>query len=333
MGQGARAIGRSKERDMEILVVSGCLGAGKTTFIQELLRRGGKDAVIYENEYGEADIDARRLRADSDLQVWESVENCICCSGRQDFASSVLTISSSLDPELLIVEPTGVARLGNVLENLSQIEWERISLLAPIVVVDSVSWQEQRRRAREVFDDQLANAAGIVVSKLGASSDVEAIRALAQELNPQAEFMALPYDDIPDTWWNNLLSRSREGEPVVIDASATPSPELETMTLEQVELPSPAHLIWLLDALSAGVFGRMARAKGSVACGGQTLRFDLVERAWAITGEEGSEGARCVFIGENLLRSGLREAFVPALWRRSAKLYHVHEHHHDHNQH
>ena len=66
-------------RIVKVLVVSGFLGAGKTTFIQELVRRTGKDVVIYENEYGEADVDARRLRADSDLKVWESVENCICC--------------------------------------------------------------------------------------------------------------------------------------------------------------------------------------------------------------------------------------------------------------
>ncbi len=91
---------------MKILVVSGFLGAGKTTFIQELVRRTGRDFAIYENEYGQADIDARRLRQDSDLKVWESTENCICCSGKQDFATSVLTISNTIDPEYLIVEPT-----------------------------------------------------------------------------------------------------------------------------------------------------------------------------------------------------------------------------------
>ena len=106
---------------MRVLVISGFLGAGKTTFIQELVRRTGKDVVIYENEYGEADVDAQALRADvPDLKVWESVERCICCSGRQDFASSVLTISNTLDPDYLIVEPTGVARLSNVQGNVGR---------------------------------------------------------------------------------------------------------------------------------------------------------------------------------------------------------------------
>nr|WP_315522413.1 GTP-binding protein [Olegusella massiliensis] len=319
---------------MKILVVSGCLGAGKTTFIQELLRRTGKDAVIYENEYGEADIDARRLRADSDLQVWESVENCICCSGKQDFASSVLTISNTLDPEYLIVEPTGVARLGNVLDNLSQVEWERISQLAPVVVVDALSWVQQRQHAQQIFDDQIIHAATVIVSKLGTTSDADAIHQLVEQLNPQAEFVALPYKNIPDEWWSRLFLRGRTGTLETSDANHAESPEFETMALEHVELPSPTHLIWLLDALSAGVFGKLARAKGTVNCGNQKLRFDLVERSWAISGiEDTQEETRCVFIGEELLRSGLRETFVPALWQKHAELRHEHHHAHDEHEH
>lgn len=101
---------------MRVLVVSGFLGAGKTTFIQELARRTGRDFVVYENEYGQADIDAKVLSETDELSVWESTENCICCSGKQDFAASVLTIANTLDPEYLVVEPTGVARLSSVLE-------------------------------------------------------------------------------------------------------------------------------------------------------------------------------------------------------------------------
>lgn len=332
---------------MNILVVSGCLGAGKTTFIQELLRRSGTDAVIYENEYGEADIDARRLRADADLQVMESIENCICCSGRQDFASSVLTISNTLDPSYLIVEPTGVARLGNVLDNIALVEWERITQLAPVVIVDGLSWTSQRNRAPQIFDDQIEHAATVVVSKVGAGTDVDDLHALVAKLNPKADFVALPYEKITDEWWSSLLLRQRDragdethsaskhstNNQTQRAADANDDPEFETMALEHVELPSPAHLLWLLDALSAGVFGKMARAKGTVRCGNQKLRFDLVERAWAVTAaEDDPEDTRCVFIGEELLRSGLRENFVPALWQAHAELRHAHHHEHGHEQ-
>ena len=322
---------------MKILVVSGFLGAGKTTFIQELVRRTGRDFAIYENEYGQADIDARRLRQDSDLKVWESTENCICCSGKQDFATSVLTISNTIDPEYLIVEPTGVAKLQSILDNVNQVAWERISLLAPVTVVDAVSWQNQRTDFSEIFDNQLSAAASVVVSKLAPGSEdaAEPIKQLAAEMNPQAEVIAeSSYADIPDEWWNSLLTRALDGS-VLKDAAddEDEGPDLETMALTHAELPSPTHLIWLLDAASAGVFGKLARAKGTLPCGNQWVKFDLVERAWAITGDEPQEESRCVFIGRDLLRHGLREVFVPAFWHEQSDLADEHDHSHCDHEH
>ena len=322
---------------MKILVVSGFLGAGKTTFIQELVRRTGRDFAIYENEYGQADIDARRLRQDSDLKVWESTENCICCSGKQDFATSVLTISNTIDPEYLIVEPTGVAKLQSILDNVNQVAWERISLLAPVTVVDAVSWQNQRTDFPEIFDNQLSAAASVVISKLAPGSEdaAEPIKQLAAEINPQAEVIAeSSYADIPDEWWNGLLTRALDGSVLKDPASEKDEgPDLETMALTHAELPSPTHLIWLLDAASAGVFGKLARAKGTLPCGNQWVKFDLVERAWAITGDEPQEESRCVFIGRDLLRHGLREAFVPAFWHEQSDLADEHDHSHCDHEH
>ena len=322
---------------MKILVVSGFLGAGKTTFIQELVRRTGRDFAIYENEYGQADIDARRLRQDSDLKVWESTENCICCSGKQDFATSVLTISNTIDPEYLIVEPTGVAKLQSILDNVNQVAWERISLLAPVTVVDAVSWQNQRTDFPEIFDNQLSAAASVVISKLAPGSEdaAEPIKQLAAEMNPQAEVIAeSSYADIPDEWWNTLLTRALDGS-VLKDAAddEDDGPDLETMALTHAELPSPTHLIWLLDAASAGVFGKLARAKGTLSCGNQWVKFDLVERAWAITGDEPQEESRCVFIGRDLLRHGIREVFVPAFWHEQSDLADEHDHSHCDHEH
>ena len=322
---------------MKILVVSGFLGAGKTTFIQELVRRTGRDFAIYENEYGQADIDARRLRQDSDLKVWESTENCICCSGKQDFATSVLTISNTIDPEYLIVEPTGVAKLQSILDNVNQVAWERISLLAPVTVVDAVSWQNQRTDFPEIFDNQLSAAASVVISKLAPGSEdaAEPIKQLAAEMNPQAEVIAeSSYADIPDEWWNGLLTRALDGSVLKDPASEKDEePDLETIALTHAELPSPTHLIWLLDAASAGVFGKLARAKGTLPCGNQWVKFDLVERAWAITGDEPQEESRCVFIGRDLLRHGLREVFVPAFWHEQSDLADEHDHSHCDHEH
>ena len=96
---------------MKILLVSGFLGAGKTTFIEEMTRKVKKDFVVLENEYGEVGIDGDLLKKDYD-KVWEMTEGCICCSMKSDFANSVMTIANSMDPEILIVEPTGVGKIG-----------------------------------------------------------------------------------------------------------------------------------------------------------------------------------------------------------------------------
>lgn len=330
---------------MKVLVISGFLGSGKTTFIQELARRTGRDFVVYENEYGQADIDAQLLRSDAELEVWESTENCICCTGKQDFASSVLTIANTLDPEFLVVEPTGVAKLSSILENLRKIAYERITLLAPVTIVDASAWERQRAAHPDIFEDQLSHAASAVVSKLSRAERElpPGLEELLAELAPTAEPILSPYDHVPDVWWVSLLGRDLDGQALSPDAIAgtgaggnADDEGLESFSIGHAELPTPAHLMWLLDALSAGVFGEVERAKGYLPCGSEWLRFDVVGRAWALTGTEAADEARCVFIGRDLYRNGLREVFVAQLWRSRAEIRHHHDPdghhtHHDHN--
>ena len=111
------------------------MGAGKTTFIKALAKHTGKEFAILENEYGAAGIDEDRLRDRSwqsgTVNIWEMTEGCICCSAKGDFALSVLSIANAVDPEYLVIEPTGVGKLGNVMENLKQIEYDRITHFSP----------------------------------------------------------------------------------------------------------------------------------------------------------------------------------------------------------
>ena len=147
---------------MKILIVSGFLGAGKTTFIKRLARNVDQRFVILENEYGAAGIDGARLgqnQQGTQKNVWEMTEQCICCTGKKDFAASVLTIANVVDPEYLIVEPTGVGSLAQIIENLRQIEYERIQLLSPATIVDVYSYRRYIRirseaRIRSLFPKQ-----------------------------------------------------------------------------------------------------------------------------------------------------------------------------------
>ena len=307
---------------MKVLVVSGFLGAGKTTFIQELARRTGRDFVVYENEYGQADIDAKVLSETDELSVWESTENCICCSGKQDFATSVLTIANSLDPEYLVVEPTGVARLSSVLENVDQVSYERISLLAPLVIVDALSWQRQKDRYPDIYLDQIRTAPVVVVSKaqLAGPGELEALTAWVRELNPTAQVVDRPWETLDNAWFCQLLTQDLDPSRAATQPEAVPAEdEFESLSLAGIALPSESHLLWFLDALVAGVFGEAVRAKGYLPCGekgghgGQWLRFDVVDRTWQVTGTEKPDDGQAlgVFIGPVVRRPWLREVLLP----------------------
>ena len=326
---------------MRVLVVSGFLGAGKTTFIQELSRRTGLDFVVYENEYGQADIDAATLSGSDGLSVWESTENCICCTGRQDFASTVLTIANTLDPEYLVVEPTGVARLSSVLANVGMVSYERICVLEPVTIVDAGAWARQRERFPLIYEDQVASAGTVVVSKTGGAvaAELAELRAWVGGINPGARIVDEPWERLGDTWFRELLEAGAHAGGVGAcglrpAAAAGPAPDaagLATLSLEGAALEGESQLPWLLDALVAGVFGEVVRAKGHLRCGGQWLRFDVVDRAWSMggwePGEGGADGALdaspdgptggvAVFIGTELRASWLREAFLPPTARR-----------------
>lgn len=310
---------------MKILMVSGFLGAGKTTFIKTMARVTGRDFVVLENEYGQTDIDSQLLRSQADMEVYELAQGCVCCTMKQDFAASILTIANTLDPEFLIVEPTGVARLSSLMDNVGRIAYERIELMQPVAIVDGLLLERQLAAADEIFLDQVRNARTIVVSKVEHADGgwLSALGGRLRELNPQAEIVLDPYAERDASWFSGLLTRGADGEaPCSEDVkgpgSAGDAADMETVTLHGASLDSPAKLVAFLDAVSFGVFGRVLRAKGFLPCNGAWLRFDVVDGVWGITGFESEVPAESevVFIGRGLKRGWLREVLLP-LYRKS----------------
>ncbi len=300
-------------------MVSGFLGAGKTTFIKTMAEVTGRDFVVLENEYGQTDIDSQLLQTQADMEVYELTQGCVCCTMKQDFAASILTIANTLDPEVLIVEPTGVARLSSLMANVGRIAYERIELLAPIAIVDGLVFERQLARGDEIFRDQVEHASVIVVSKIE-RADEDMQRAIGERLraiNPSAEIVLGAYAERDASWFLGLLRRYADGH-VDEPADGPDAADLETVTLHGASLDSPTKLIALLDAVSFGVFGDVLRAKGYLPCNGAWLRFDVVDGVWGITGftADPPEESEAVFIGRGLKRGWLREALLP-LYRKS----------------
>ena len=313
---------------MRILVVSGFLGAGKTTFIKELARRTREDFSVMENEYGQVGIDGQLLAekempesGEEDagkLNIWELTEGCICCSMKSDFASSILTIANTIDPEYLIVEPTGVGMLSNVMSNIRLIQYERISLLSPITILDGNSFDRYCQEFPDIYRDQIASAGCVLVSKMeGADRQtLEELEQSIRQINPDAEIFTTHYSANPNSWWESLLSCP--ADPTQKLPGKAETPDLQNLGLTEVSLPSGNQLLLFLQGVVAGVFGDICRAKGylPVGSGEQTawLRFDVVDHNYSITGIEEMPDSRAVLIGKGLKKNWLREVLQKNLW-------------------
>ncbi len=297
---------------MKVLIISGFLGAGKTTFIKTLAEKTKRDFVILENEYGQEDIDSTILRENSNLNIYELTEGCVCCTMKQDFATSILTIANTLDPEYLIIEPTGVAKLNNILDNIHRIQYERIVLLKPVTILDGSTFDEYMRSYGDVYTDQLKASSKIVISKIEQADavDLQRMRQIIQSQNKHAELVLSHYSEQPKEWWDSLMSDFLDPAQMSQKQSEE-SPELESISLTDISLDTPSKLIFFLEAVVFGVFGKIVRAKGILPCGQEVLRFDVVNRTYSVTGMDmdikGKEKFSCVFIGTNLRRSWLRE--------------------------
>ena len=122
---------------MKILLISGFLGAGKTTFIKEMAKNINLEFVVLENEYADIGIDGDFLD-EKNLNVWEMSEGCICCSMKGDFKSSIKRIYSEINPEYLIIEPTGVGMLSSIVENIREIDNNDIEILNPLTLIKNM---------------------------------------------------------------------------------------------------------------------------------------------------------------------------------------------------
>lgn len=296
---------------MKILIISGFLGAGKTTFIKELIKKSGETFVVLENEYGQTDVDEQILSKNDQTDVWGLTEGCVCCTKSSDMVSSVVTIENVLSPEYLIVEPSGIGRLSNVIRNLQKIEYERITLLKPITIIDAQSFLYDRQNFSDVYNDQIQTAGTILISKPD-HPDPEtfaAVQEAVSALNPDAELLQGHYTSMDREWFRNLLRQTFSGEIAPIESDADIG--LETCTIRDCKVSSPVEMLAIADNAIRGKFGEVVRAKGILPAGKEWIRFDIAGGRVSITGFEAESDsqviAETVFIGRGLDRFALME--------------------------
>ena len=177
----------------QIDIISGFLGAGKTTFIQKLLQESlkGENVVLIENEFGEIGIDSGFLK-NSGIEIREMNQGCICCSLVGDFETSLKEVIETYKPDRILIEPSGVGKLSDILSAVKTVSANlSVHLDGAVTVVDSTKAKLYNKNFGEFFDDQIRYATSIVLSRTDIATEEkveEAIR-IVRALNPKANLI------------------------------------------------------------------------------------------------------------------------------------------------
>lgn len=155
---------------VKVDIISGFLGAGKTTLIQKLLKEAlaGKKVVLIENEFGEIGIDGGFLQ-ESGVEIREMNSGCICCSLVGDFKTSLQEVLHTYTPERILIEPSGVGKLSEVVQAVSGVDAE-IAISGKVTVVDVNKCKLYLKNFGEFFLDQVKEADTILLSRTGSAS-------------------------------------------------------------------------------------------------------------------------------------------------------------------
>ena len=183
----------------KIDIFSGFLGAGKTTLIKKLLKEAyaGEKVVLIENEFGEIGIDGGFMQ-DAGINVTEMNSGCICCSLVGDFAQALQKVVAEYAPERILIEPSGVGKLSDVIKAVANANLADAKLNAFCTVVDAGKCKMYMKNFGEFFNDQVENASCIILSHT-ANVSQEKLRAaveLLKEKNAAATFVTADWNDL-----------------------------------------------------------------------------------------------------------------------------------------
>ena len=192
-------------------IVSGFLGAGKTTFIQKLLGEALKTekVVLIENEFGEIGIDGGFLK-DSGIEIREMNQGCICCSLVGDFETSLTEVVEKYHPDRIIIEPSGVGKLSDIIGAVKSIAGKlEVELHAAVTVVDAQKAKLYSKNFGEFFNNQIQYAGAVVLSRTDVAKEEKVNEAveIIKSLNPQATVITTPAAELSGAQLMEIISK------------------------------------------------------------------------------------------------------------------------------
>lgn len=329
----------------KVNIISGFLGAGKTTLIKKLLAGGGfggEKLVLLENEYGEVGVDGAFMK-NTGIQITELNSGCICCTLAGDFHDALIDLIDKYHPDRVIIEPSGVGKLSevrNVIAGLAR-EVEGISLEACATVCDVNRARVYARNFGEFFTDQIASAECVILSRtqMTTPEKLEKTIELIHSINPEARIVTTPWEELDAA---TLLNAITADKPLVDDFDEEHHHEhceacghdhhghehhdhehhhhehghdadevFEDMGVETAKAFTEAEIKLALDALhDVDRFGSVLRAKGVVKLDdGAWAHFDYVPGAGEIRKGDADYTGRLCVIGVGLDGAALKGLF------------------------
>jgi G3E family GTPase len=318
---------------MKIDIISGFLGAGKTTLIKKLIKEelSKEKVAIIENEYGDVGIDGNLLRMEN-IEVKEITSGCICCTITGDFKEAILQIIKDYRPERIIIEPSGVAKLSQVINSIgskSGIKGARINM--KIAVVDIQNLESYIRNFGEFYTNQIINANTIMLSRTQYANLKELTHAAMaiKKINPTCAIITTPWEEISarrilEVAENRVKDLINEVNlikmPLNLPALRTKSKSsygsaddtFENWGEQTPKIFSLKELRHILNSLeNFQVYGQVLRAKGIVRIeGNKWVQFDYVPKDIQIRDFQSDYTGRICVIGSKLKKESIRQLFL-----------------------
>ena len=216
----------------KIDIISGFLGAGKTTLIKKLIKEalGGEKVVLIENEFGEIGIDGGFLK-EAGIEITEMNSGCICCTLVGDFGAALRDVITKYSPDRIIIEPSGVGKLSDVIKAVADVkkDFDDVELNSFITVADAGKTTMYMKNFGEFFNDQIENANTIVLSRTAKTPESKLEKAVAaiKEHNDKAVIIT--------TDWNSLTGKQ------ILDTMEKAAGEVKDLLFTEEELESCEH--------------------------------------------------------------------------------------------
>ena len=307
----------------KIDIISGFLGAGKTTFIKKMIEESfkGEQIVLIENEFGEVGIDGGFLK-DAGIEITEMNSGCICCSLVGDFATNLHEVISKYHPDRILIEPSGVGKLSDVMKSVIDIEKEEdVKLNALVTVVNAVKASKQMKAFGEFFNNQIEYATTVILSRSqnATPEQLEFCVKQIQNLNKKAAIITTDWNSISGEKILNVIEGQDNIEMKTLAEARHEQDEHEhhhhhaddVFTSWGKETPHKFEKDKLEAVLKQFVEDdTILRAKGMVeSVDGSWIYFDMVPGEYEIREGEPDYTGRLVVIGTAIDEHKLEEVF------------------------